>query len=654
MGIKYVCPECGASMALGAKVANVKCPVCRIPMTPAEAAEASGNQAPPSADAGGREPPQTASTKPGGTSARTAVGKAIRDAARIKVAKPVEKTPHKASSDTGARRLSTATPVREAFEKRPADTPRQADMHVAGEAVERIIEAARKEAEQLTRRLQDQAERQSERIVQAAQADAEKILSEAREKAKTEVAAYRERTLAQADNEIREYTQEQRQQADNEIRQYTQARRETAEQDAQELIESARRQSEQTAKEIIEGADMKNQEADRNKQDAARQAEATRKDADKAAEKIRGDARAKADDDSRAAIRKAEEEARKIIDDARQRAGELQEQARKAASETTARAEADAAKIAETAKAGIDGKPADKKKPETADNGEPSAQPAAANDTAESMPSEQDDIQATKAKINIYAKREAKFIMAGMSFSMLILLYCVVLLTTSRDHLDNVVETLTYVVVLINILVFAMLFWIVRGHYRDGKQAVRLHKERMKAKTEAQKAENAGAASTERGPGKQGSADRPKEKKAQIPTGAARKGARGKKNTPKPLSSNLQALASKAQKASSRYADSDSAQGKDQAQPGAEQAKSDKPAQPGTGDARSDTGSSKPGKSDSAPDANGKTSGPDRAEPDRAPAKRTKDDDANGEPSNPATGPASAGQKPDARKPDRH
>jgi len=247
--------------------------------------------------------------------------------------------------------------------------------------------------------------------------------------------------------------------AENEAREI----RRKAEQDAEKLLAEKRKEAEQEKAKIVETASG---EADSLKEKA-------RAEANSLLEKAEEEARRKADAARQTALEQMEKEKKKVIESTRQKVAALKRQAREDAEQTAKKAEEGAEQIKQKAQ----------------QDAEPLKQKVGAvkEKTSQQPPKESEpDLADKREDINLQLKREARFIMGGMSFSLLVLVFCVFLLT--QAGLRGAMRAMTMTLVFVDCGVFASLAWIVWGHYRNGKAAVKRHKERQKQQLEKRRA----------------------------------------------------------------------------------------------------------------------------------------------------------------------
>lgn len=219
-----------------------------------------------------------------------------------------------------------------------------------------------------------------------------------------------------------------------------------AEQDAREIRAAAEKDAEATKQQIIDAA---KKEADKLKSEATKEAE---RESQKTAGNIKKEAR---------------ETAEKIKANAQSEAGKL----KKEAAENRAKAQ----KTLQDAE-----KQADKLKQQTKKSAGASKQQNTTqkNHKREPQKAGQPVVGAVQKKeINVHLKREARFLLAGISFSLVILLFCFLLVT--QADLGGAFRMMTYVVIILDCALFGSLSWIVWGHYKAGKDAMERHKKRQ-------------------------------------------------------------------------------------------------------------------------------------------------------------------------------
>ena len=412
MGVKYVCIQCGAIMALSSEVASVKCPVCRQAMAPTVSEQATAT---PDAAALRRlqpialprevssvtpvkQPGQPGSPAPA-PQAKPMGPHSTRSVASIKVAQPINKirgNGPEPSTDSAALLMQKEHAAKEANDK-----ARQILADAKAEA-QQLIESHRKQAEETAAQITEQARKEAEAALASAQ-------------------------TAQA--EIREAA-----------------------------LSEARTEAQKAAATIRE-------EAEKIQQQTYQEAEGLRAEAKRAADEVKNKAAVEASQAKETLLKDAASEAEKVVAEARSAA---EKAARELTEKAAAAAKVEAERIIAAAK--------EKAKPEPSGTSEPDPVGAA------SPPLEM-DMRVHKAQINVHLKREARFIMVGMTFSMIVLLYVVFVLL--RGGLDPSFRMMTYVLVALDALVFAMLVYVVYGHYREGTRVMREQKRRLQEKTAA-------------------------------------------------------------------------------------------------------------------------------------------------------------------------
>ncbi|OPZ28699.1 MAG: hypothetical protein BWZ02_01224 [Lentisphaerae bacterium ADurb.BinA184] len=491
-------------MGLGAAVGSVKCPVCRVPMTAvAEVA------APPPAARPDRGPAEAAPEGRSGRPAderpgRTAIAVASAAAAvgGIKVARPADGPVGTGSGPITGFTGGSTVPAE------GAETPVY------------VIETARREAQ-----------KQAAEILAAARIEAEARGRETR----TTVEAQCAELLARARELAVRIELEARCKAEADADALAKGVREKAEKAATELREKGAREGEELRKSMSEAAARDKAEASKILDDARKQGEQARAAGEKAlaeakakAAKAEAEARARietAENEARAKIGKAESEAKaraeKVEADAKARAATIETEAKarvakaeteakakaeKAANEIRAQAEkalADAKARAEKAEAGaraaaLAGAIPPAVTPATVPPvGETKAETPAPRPRESAVP----DLESRKEEVNRYAKREARFIMMGMTFSMLILLYSVVMLSRLRFN-GQLTHILACVMLGLGACLFLTMLGIMYSHYHHGRRAIRRHKEQLRERNgkDTLRDERAGTRRPDEGP----------------------------------------------------------------------------------------------------------------------------------------------------------
>lgn len=218
-----------------------------------------------------------------------------------------------------------------------------------------------------------------------------------------------------------------------------------AEQDARDIRAAAEKDAEATKQQIIDAA---KKEAEKLKSEAAKAAE---KEGQKTADKIKNEARETAE--------KIKAEAQGEANKLKSEAQESRAQAQKALQDAEKRAAALDEKTKKSSAAGAKNTAEERRKPEP----QKAEQPAVG--------------AVQKKEINAHLKREARFLLAGISFSLVVLLFCFILVT--QANLGGALRMMTYVVIIFNCALFGVLSWIIWGHYREGKAAMERHKKRQ-------------------------------------------------------------------------------------------------------------------------------------------------------------------------------
>ncbi len=466
MKIKFSCPQCDAKMSVARGVDEVQCPICRVAMVPDSEPEAEMEESP--------EPP-------------TADGEGRKSFPSIKVAKPISSKFMRSSGleDRMAQRqktdpssvttiTKTATPVSiPAAKKGDGDQISEAE---AEEKSREIIASARRQAEALARDLIDRAEEEAQGILIAADEEVqpriEARLKEAGQKAEKMV----EEGRRKAEEEARKIVDQAKADAESK-------REEMAGKIREEIAGQMREKSEKLGRQAEEKLAAATRQAEEKLAAATRQAGEMREKATRQAGEMREKATRQAEEIKEAARKASEEEKRKAVDEARKSAlkeagKKLEEQQRKAAGE--------AEKIVEEARRKA--REIDRDRGQTAAGAadQPGDGSAAAASPGKDDEAAKDEIRERKRQMDGYAKREAKFIMAGMSLGMLVLLYCLGVLALV-DNLDSTLRTLTYGLVLIDLAMVAWLTMLIRGHYKKGNEALQAQRQRTRSRREERK-----------------------------------------------------------------------------------------------------------------------------------------------------------------------
>ncbi len=512
MAVKYVCNACGATMSLGSEIETVKCPVCRLSMHP-------------STQTGG-VPTDSKARPPGGdvksvptssSSLRRTETQAKRPVGNIKVAQIVhsrQNRPSVAAAPPADNRTDTSRHVARKGPGAPVagTEPGSITANIGGE-FQRLLQNARQEAREIRERVRQQAEEEADNMIIEARAEAEVIKNQAREEA-----------VSEAHTEI----QNLRLSAQEEAQSIVANAQKKAQEEAQNVLATMAKQREEaeaSLKELRQQRQQTQTEVEKMKTEAEQEARAARdeiiKQAETEASKLTAEAMVEIEGKQRQAELELNEqretagkEAQAIADQARQEAAKTSAEAQK-----TAQAEADKimadtqAKIAEamaTAKMQADeiletarrqaqellATPEVKKAAELSTMSAPAAEQIVATDAAQADASGKpltptistQELKERKELINSYSRREARFIMVGMSFSMLILLYGAFVLFGLKPELNYLARLFTYTLLVVDAIIFTGLFLVVRSHYQEGIKAEKTRKERMKAKAEGDEA----------------------------------------------------------------------------------------------------------------------------------------------------------------------
>ncbi len=401
MAVKYICESCGATMTLGTNVAEVKCPVCRVPMVPDQNGGSGqvGESSP-------RPPFMRRLTSADLAPPETGIQPEVPAAAREEMPAPEQKL----QAAQPAPSIKVARPV-EGFVK-PGGTA-AADAETTAAAGEPAADA--KEMGARVQRILDAAHAEADAARAAAKAEAERTLAAAQQQVEQMHAAARADALK------------------------------TVQEQAVAIVKNARAEAEQITNTARDEAGRTAQAAE---QAAAEKLKSAESEVSEAKERARAEALSGAEAEIQKMKKAADDQASAVLAAAQKKAEETVKEAEKKAAERVA--------------------------PAPAEQGKDSELPAvpAAVSVSEA------ELRTRKAKIDAHARREARFLMGGMSFSMLVLLYCVFVLMQGKAVAGGV-RILSWLILMADIGLFGFLMWIVYGHFTVGKKAVAEFKKRQ-------------------------------------------------------------------------------------------------------------------------------------------------------------------------------
>ncbi len=480
MKTKLVCPQCQATMSVVSGIdTEVKCPLCRVPMQP----EDSGG--PP------KEPGQAA--KPSFPSIKVArpVGDFTRtgDVGRGKPATPSQTKP----PPTGATTITkTATPV-------SINLPDQAGATAeTSEQAEKILASARRQAEELANDVISRADQEAQEILNTAdqqvQPRGEKLIREAEEKAARIVADSKrkaEEEAAGAARTIRRKAEEEAKSTLDKAQREAMSRKIKITQ-AQKELDAANKNLESEKQKVAASREEEKKERQRQQEEMNKQREELRKQQEQMRrQREELQEQEKQMRERRQTLQKQQEAARQQELDMDKKKKELDKQlgeAKKKAAEIIAEAEDKARKIKGETRSGTPASVSETAvktgETRTAEQPEPDRKTVAETEKAsEPETADKATMRRHKARMDGYARREAKFITAGISLGMIVLIYCLAVLFLVKN-LDSTVRMMTYGVIVLDLLMVGWLTMLIRSHYVKGNEAIKAHRERNAVRRE--------------------------------------------------------------------------------------------------------------------------------------------------------------------------